>query len=488
MAGIACPQECASRKTISRAAASQKSCLGSANNCRAGRGSSPNVKHELWCNPTHPYRLIFAMCIQGNPPLGSHDLFDAKRFLGRTLRDAETQRIREMNLPYAVVPDEQQRAVFRIVCNKSDHAAEGRYHNVLPGEVSTQVLKHALKPVFQRMRENAKFIKEGGRQPVVITIPAAFPDSQRRATREAAEKAGLDVKLLLPEPTAAALAYFHANPSAEVDGGKYLVFDFGGGTLDVSILKISRQGEQRHHTVLACEGDTFLGGRDIDELLFKHFTRVFAEKLSSTVDTNSVPFMSVEKRREVALKEAALRSQVRQLKHELAVIDEATFDASTVLSIREAEQCEPEYMTMQFGVMDLQKMLREKESAPSPTQEAGAERPVPTPRSMEDRMMSVVNAAMQSAKLKAKDLEAILFAGGSSQIYGIDAIIHKALGEKVRRTMCCVLFVFAPEALGVSPQDCCCLNFSAVCGAVGAGAGLDGRCRPAGGRRRCVGR
>jgi molecular chaperone HscA len=164
----------------------------------------------------------------------------AKRLLGKGAADFAAAG----NLPFAVAA-EHASGLVRI-------AAEGRA--VTPVEVSTEILKHLKTLAETALNESVKA--------AVVTVPAYFDDAARQATRDAAQMAGLEVLRLLAEPTAAALAY-GLESGAE---GLYAVYDLGGGTFDLSILRLQKGVFQ----VLATGGDATLGGDDFDRLLAEH--------------------------------------------------------------------------------------------------------------------------------------------------------------------------------------------------------------------------
>ncbi|KAL0251257.1 hypothetical protein GEMRC1_000470 [Eukaryota sp. GEM-RC1] len=130
-----------------------------------------------------------------------------------------------------------------------------------PQSLSAEILKR-IKTYAQN-----QFGLDPGQIDTVVTVPAYFNDSQKLATRQAAgDLAGLNVIRVLEEPIAAALAYFHANPDIDIIGKLFLVFDLGGGTFDITIIKA---GEQQSHVVIDTDGDANLGGSNFDDLLYQ---------------------------------------------------------------------------------------------------------------------------------------------------------------------------------------------------------------------------
>lgn len=196
-------------------------------------------------------------------------VFSAKRFIGCTLSERKDE---TKNMPYKVAEGKGGVAVFEI---------DGKQYT--PQEISAKVLAKLKQAAEDELGEK---ITEA-----VITVPAYFNDSQRQATKDAGRIAGLDVKRIVNEPTAAALAYGMDKKRDE----KIAVFDFGGGTFDISILEVGENVVE----VLATGGNNHLGGDNIDEVLIKHLVDIF--KSESGVDVKGDP-MAMQRLREAAEK------------------------------------------------------------------------------------------------------------------------------------------------------------------------------------------
>jgi len=140
-----------------------------------------------------------------------------------------------------------------------------------PQEVSAKILEKMKKTAEAYLGENVT--------EAVITVPAYFNDSQRQATKDAGRIAGLDVKRIINEPTAAALAY-----GMDKKGGdrKVAVYDLGGGTFDVSIIEIASVDGEKQFEVLSTNGDTFLGGEDFDKRVIDYLVEEFQKDQAST--------------------------------------------------------------------------------------------------------------------------------------------------------------------------------------------------------------
>lgn len=174
----------------------------------------------------------------------------SKRFIGRKFSEVASE---IKTVPYKVVPNDKGDAVFQVLGDKI----------VTPEEVAAQILI--------KMKETAEAYLGEKVTEAVITVPAYFNDSQRQSTKDAGRIAGLDVKRIIPEPTAAALAY---GLDKEKTDKKIAVFDLGGGTFDISILEIG----EGVFEVLATNGDTHLGGDDYDNEILKWILETFKQE------------------------------------------------------------------------------------------------------------------------------------------------------------------------------------------------------------------
>ena len=195
----------------------------------------------------------------------NNTIFDAKRLIGRSFDDPTVQSDRK-NWPFQVI-NESGRPKFRVQSKET-------WKTFNPEEISSMVLT--------KMKETAEAYLGQTVKDAVITVPAYFNDSQRQATKDAGMIAGLNVKRIINEPTAAALAYgLDKNLSGEKN---VLIFDLGGGTFDVSILTID---DGSLFEVRSTAGDTHLGGEDIDNRMVSHFVEEFKRKYKKDLKGNS---------------------------------------------------------------------------------------------------------------------------------------------------------------------------------------------------------
>ncbi|XP_076272809.1 chaperone protein DnaK-like [Rhynchophorus ferrugineus] len=193
--------------------------------------------------------------------------YDAKRIIGRKYNDANVQKIKNNeHYRFNITNDPEGNAVFKLT-------HDGKLAQKSPEEVSSEVLKY--------LKESANVYLGTEIKEAVISIPAHFSNSQRRATRKAAELAGLKVLRLITEPVAGALFYIRGGTKVD---GKVLVYDFGGGTFDVSIIDV----KDKEINVLNVEGETFLGGRDMDQLLVEHFMELLKKKYGDRILTSKL--------------------------------------------------------------------------------------------------------------------------------------------------------------------------------------------------------
>ena len=206
-------------------------------------------------------------------------LFAVKRLIGRKFSDDVVQKDISM-VPYKIV-----------AADNGDAWVEAKGDQKAPPQISAEVLKKMKKTAEDYVGET---INEA-----VITVPAYFNDSQRQATKDAGKIAGLDVKRIINEPTAAALAY--GMDKAKGDH-TIAVYDLGGGTFDISIIEIADVDGEHQFEVLSTNGDTFLGGEDFDLRLIEYLAEEF--KKENGIDLHNDP-LALQR-----LKEAAEKAKI----------------------------------------------------------------------------------------------------------------------------------------------------------------------------------
>src|SRR6188474_309882 len=207
--------------------------------------------------------------------------YAVKRLIGRKFTDAEVKKDLDL-VPYAIQAHD----------NGDAWVATSDGKKMAPQEISARVL--------EKMKKTAEAYLGETVTEAVITVPAYFNDSQRQATKDAGRIAGLDVKRIINEPTAAALAY--GLDKGDTKDRKIAVYDLGGGTFDVSIIEIANIDGEKQFEVLATNGDTFLGGEDFDKRVIDYLGEEF--KKESGVDVRRDP-LAMQR-----LKEAAEKAKI----------------------------------------------------------------------------------------------------------------------------------------------------------------------------------
>src|SRR5699024_10460155 len=192
-------------------------------------------------------------------------LFAIKRLIGRRFDEDVVQKDIKM-VPYKI-----------IAADNGDAWVDVKGEKMAPPQISAEVLR--------KMKQTAEDYLGEKVTEAVITVPAYFNDAQRQATKDAGQIAGLDVKRIINEPTAAALAY--GMDKKTKDESKIAVFDLGGGTFDISIIEIADVDGDKQFEVLSTNGDTFLGGEDFDAVVIDYLVEEF--KKDSGIDLRNDP-------------------------------------------------------------------------------------------------------------------------------------------------------------------------------------------------------
>jgi heat shock protein 5 len=242
------------------------------------------------------------------------------------------------------------------------------------------------------MVENAEEYLDRKIKKLVITVPANFTDSQRKSTEQAAELAGVEVLRIINEPTAAALAYGLQEKNEENKDGKILVFDLGGGTFDVSILKI----KGKEFTVLASCGDPHLGGEDFNELLVEYIIKVFKEENPIFKDINF--FDKTNEKAYRALQR--LREVIEEKKKELSFEMEVNYDIDAFYN--------GEDFNYEISRSTYQDICKEKW----------------------EKCFDSIKLALNVTKLKKEEIDDIVLVGGSSRTPKIQEMIKEYFNKE----------------------------------------------------------
>jgi molecular chaperone DnaK len=289
-------------------------------------------------------------------------IFSAKRFIGRRFDEIKPQEL--SRLPFKFVRRDNGDGAF-IVRNKQ----------VTPQEVSAHVLRKLKRAAENYLGEEVK--------EAVITVPAYFNDSQRQATKDAGKIAGLEVKRIVNEPTAAALAYGLDKKNEEV----IAVYDFGGGTFDISILEVSDNVVQ----VISTNGDTQLGGDDIDNRVIDYLVAEF--KKDQGIDVSSDK-MVIQR-----LKDAAEKAKI-----ELSSKVETTVN----LPFLTADATGPKHMNIKLSRAKLESMIED----------------------LVQRTLEPSKKALADANKRPSEIHEVVLVGGSTRIPMVQEAVKKFFGKE----------------------------------------------------------
>ncbi|MBS0557211.1 MAG: molecular chaperone DnaK [Proteobacteria bacterium] len=298
--------------------------------------------------------------------------YAVKRLIGRKFTDAEVQK--DINLvPYKIVQHDNGDAWLATADGKS----------LSPQEISAKIL--------MKMKKTAEdFLGEPVTE-AVVTVPAYFNDSQRQATKDAGRIAGLDVKRIINEPTAAALAY-----GIDKKGGdrKIAVYDLGGGTFDISIIEIAEVDGEKQFEVLATNGDTFLGGEDFDKRLIDFLVEEFKKESGVDLKNDSLALQR--------LKDAAERAKI-----ELSSAQQTDVNLPYIT----ADASGPKHLNLKLTRAKLEALvgdLIEKTIAPCRT-------------------------ALNDAGLKVGDINEVILVGGQTRMPKVQDTVKDFFGKEPRK-------------------------------------------------------
>lgn len=298
-------------------------------------------------------------------------LFAVKRLIGRKFTDDVVQKDISM-VPYSIVAAENGDAWVEV---KGDKKA--------PPQVSAEVLK--------KMKKTAEDYLGEAVTEAVITVPAYFNDSQRQATKDAGKIAGLDVKRIINEPTAAALAY--GMDKAKGDH-TIAVYDLGGGTFDISIIEIADVDGEHQFEVLSTNGDTFLGGEDFDLRLIEYLAEEF--KKDSGIDLHNDP-LALQRLKEAAEKAKIELSSSQQTEVNLPYI---TADATG-----------PKHLVVKMTRAKLESLVEE----------------------LVTRSIEPLKIALQDADLSVGEIDDVILVGGQTRMPMVQEKVAEFFGKEPRK-------------------------------------------------------
>ena len=298
-------------------------------------------------------------------------IFAVKRLIGRTFDEDVVQRDIKL-VPYKIIK-----------ADNGDAWVEAKGKKMAPPEVSARIL--------QKMKSTAEEYLGHEVTEAVITVPAYFNDSQRQATKDAGRIAGLDVKRIINEPTAAALAYGMDKKRGD---SKIVVYDLGGGTFDVSIIEIAEIDGEHQFEVLATNGDTFLGGEDFDTRLIDYLSDEF--KKDSGVDLHNDP-LALQR-----LKEAAEKAKI-----ELS----STQSTDVNLPYITADASGPKHLNIKLTRAKLESLVDE----------------------LIARTIDPCKQALKDSGLSASEIDEVILVGGQTRMPKVQEEVQKFFGKEPRR-------------------------------------------------------
>ncbi|BAO29125.1 molecular chaperone DnaK [Sulfuritalea hydrogenivorans] len=298
-------------------------------------------------------------------------LFAVKRLIGRRFEEKEVQKDIDL-MPFRIVK-----------ADNGDAWVEARGNKMAPPQVSAEVLRKMKKTAEDYLGEEVT--------EAVITVPAYFNDSQRQATKDAGRIAGLDVKRIINEPTAAALAF---GMDKQEGDRKIAVYDLGGGTFDISIIEIAEIEGEHQFEVLSTNGDTFLGGEDFDQRLIDYVVTEF--KKEQGVDLKN-DVLALQRLKEAAEKAKIELSSAQQTEFNLPYI---TADASG-----------PKHLAMKLTRAKYESLVED----------------------LIARTIEPCRIAIKDAGVKTSDITDVILVGGMTRMPKVQDKVKEFFGKEPRR-------------------------------------------------------
>lgn len=302
----------------------------------------------------------------------ANTIFAVKRLIGRRFEDDEVQK-ELLKAPYKIVRADNGDAWVEIKGVKKS-----------PQEISADILR--------KMKKTAEDYLGYAVKDAVITVPAYFNDAQRQATKDAGKIAGLDVKRIINEPTAAALAF--GVDKVEKADRKIAVFDLGGGTFDISIIEVSEEDGDKQFEVLSTNGDTFLGGEDFDQKIIDYLVSEF--KKDTGVDITK-DILALQRLKEAAEKAKIELSSAQQTDINLPYI---TADASG-----------PKHLAIKLTRAKLEALVED----------------------LIERSLVPCRTAIKDAKLSVQDIDDVILVGGMTRMPKVQEVVKNFFGKEPRK-------------------------------------------------------
>jgi molecular chaperone DnaK len=299
-------------------------------------------------------------------------LFAVKRLIGRKFDEPEVQKDLHL-MPYQIIR-----------ADNGDAWIEARGNKLAPQQVSAEVLR--------KMKQTAEAYLGTQVSEAVITVPAYFNDAQRQATKDAGRIAGLDVKRIINEPTAAALA-FGLDKSTSGDR-KIAVYDLGGGTFDISIIEIADVDGEKQFEVLSTNGDTFLGGEDFDQRIVDHVIAEF--KQQSGIDLGRDP---------IALQR--IKTAAERAKIELSSTQQTEINEPYIAMANGA----PAHMTLRLSRARLEALVED----------------------LIEKTIAPCRKALQDAGLGIDKIDDVILVGGMTRMPKVQEAVKSLFGKEARK-------------------------------------------------------
>jgi len=355
--------------------------LGTTNSCVAIMdGNKARVLENAEGDRTTPSIIAYAQdgeILVGQPAKRQavtnpqNTLFAIKRLIGRRFQDEEVQRDKGI-MPYSIVG-----------ADNGDAWIDVKGQKIAPPQISAEVLKKMKKTAEDYLGEPVT--------EAVITVPAYFNDAQRQATKDAGRIAGLEVKRIINEPTAAALAY---GLDREVGNRTIAVYDLGGGTFDISIIEIDEVDGEKTFEVLSTNGDTHLGGEDFDSRLINYLVEEF--KKDQGMDLRNDP-LAMQRLKEAAVKAKIELSSAQQTDVNLPYI---TADGSG-----------PKHMNIKVTRAKLESLVED----------------------LVARSIEPLKVALKDAGLSVSDIQDVILVGGQTRMPMVQKKVSDFFGKEPRK-------------------------------------------------------
>lgn len=298
-------------------------------------------------------------------------LYAVKRLIGRRFEEKEVQKDLDL-MPYKILK-----------ADNGDAWVVAQGQNIAPPEVSAQVLIKMKKTAEDYLGETVS--------EAVITVPAYFNDSQRQATKDAGRIAGLEVKRIINEPTAAALAF---GMDKKTGDRKIAVYDLGGGTFDISIIEIAEIDGEHQFEVLSTNGDTFLGGEDFDQRLMDYLCDEF--KKESGVDLRK-DMLALQRLKDAAEKAKIELSSSQQTEVNLPYIT--------------ADQSGPKHLAIKVTRSKFESLVED----------------------LIERTIKPCEIAIKDAGIKISDIKDVILVGGQTRMPKVQDKVKEVFGQEPRK-------------------------------------------------------